>query len=194
MRRHPLLIPLALGVGVALGCGGSGPEYSIEREGQQEVIGSQNPADVRRPAARDGGGGTERAPTRRGGLEPSQTRTVDDPVTAGLLPPVLERYDHVADRGHLLPTDCPEGTEFVDERKERGLAQFCILPADGVRHGPSIRWFGSNRVKDVGPYQAGKRNGWWTQWKRDGTRSGAWLYVDGNPVKGEAEGGEEGAP
>lgn len=184
MRRHPLILPLALGVVVALGCGSGGPEYSLERVGTEEVVGTQNPADVRRPAAR-GDDGRERAPTRRGGLEPSQSRTVDDPVTAGLLPPVLERYDHVADRGHLLPADCPEGTDFVDERKGPSLAQFCILPADGVRHGPSIRWFGSNHIQDVGPYQAGKRNGWWTQWTKNGTRSGSWLYVDGNPVKGE---------
>jgi hypothetical protein len=185
MRHRPLLLPLGLGLAVALGCGG-GPEYFVEREGQEEVLGTQNPADARKPAARRGdGGGGDVAPVRRGGLEPSQSRTVDDPVTAGLLPPVLERYDHVADRGHLLPEDCPEGTEFIDERKDRSLAQFCILPADGVRHGPSIRWFGTNRIKDVGPYQAGKRNGWWIQWKRDGSRAGAWLYVDGNPVKGE---------
>lgn len=190
MPRHPLLIPLALGLVVALGCGSSGPEYSIEREGQQEVIGTQNPADVRSPAARNASEGSGPAPTRRGGLEPSQSRRVDAPVTAGLLPPVLERYDHVADRGHLLPEDCPKGTEFVDERKERSLTQYCRLLTDGVRHGPSIRWFGPNRIQDVGPYQGGKRNGWWVQWLRNGKRSGAWLYVDGNPVKGEEDGGE----
>ncbi|MEC7948544.1 MAG: hypothetical protein VX265_13350 [Myxococcota bacterium] len=183
MVRHPLLIALVLGVGVCFGCGG-GTEYFVEREGQQEVIGTQNPADARRPAARSTDAGASRS-ARRGGLQPSQSRTVDDHVTPGLLPPVLERYDVIAERGHLLPEDCPDGTEFVDERKDRSLSQFCILPADGVRHGPSIRWFGTNRIKDVGPYQAGKRNGWWTQWKRDGTRSGSWLYANGDPIRGE---------
>jgi len=185
MRLKPLPLLTGLGLFIAFGCGG-GPEYFVEREGQQEVIGDQNPADVRVPAARAGDPGPPPASPRRGGLQPTQSRTVDAPVTNGLLPPVLERYDHVAERGHLLPDDCPDGTEFVDERKDRSLAQYCVLRADGVRHGPSIRWFGPDRIKDVGPYQAGKRNGWWLQWKRDGTRGGAWRYVDGDPVQGEA--------
>lgn len=186
MRPTPLTFLAGLGLAIALGCGG-GPEYFVEREGQQEVIGDQNPADVRAPAARDGGPGPAAVSPRRGGLQPTQSRTVDAPVTAGLLPPVLERYDHVAERGHLLPDDCPDGTRFVDEQKDRSLAQYCVLESDGVRHGPSVRWFGPGRIKDVGPYQAGKRNGWWLQWKRNGTPAGAWLYVNGDPVKGEAE-------
>ena len=179
-------------IAVLIACN-DGPEYFVEREGQQEVVGSDNPADSRQPAARKQDAATPLGASRRGIMQPSQSRTVDDPVTAGLLPPVLERYDHVAERGRLLPEDCPDGTKFVDERKDRGLAQYCILETDGVRHGPAIRWFGTNRVQDVGPYIAGKRNGWWIQWKKNGQRGGAWRYVNGNPVEGEAS-AEEGTP
>ena len=185
MPRVLLSSCVGFGLAIALACGGGGPEYFVEREGQQEVIGDQNPADVRSPAARSEGSGEPSRPVRSSGPQPTQSRTVDDPVTAGLLPPVLDRYDHVAERGHLLPEDCPEGTRFVDEKKDRSLAQFCVLESDGVRHGPSIRWFGPNRIQDVGPYMAGKRNGWWLQWRRNGTRAGAWRYLDGNPVEGE---------
>lgn len=186
MRRSLLLPVLLVAGGFCLACGFGGPEHFVEREGSEEVVGNQNPADQRRPAARAGEPDDTPASRRTGGpVQPSQSRVVDDEVEAGLLPPVLERYDHVAERGELLPSDCPEGTEFKADQGAREAAQYCILPRDDVRHGPSITWFGPGRPKSVGPYIGGKRNGWWLQWKKNGEKSRAWLYVNGDPVKGE---------
>jgi hypothetical protein len=187
MRRRTMLPVLSLlGAGAAACGGSSNPKYFQEREGGEEVVGNQNPADRRTPAARSGDADATVAGRRTGGpAQPTQSRVVDDEVEAQLLPPVLERYDHIAERGKLLPSDCPEGTEYKDDQEGYEVGQHCILPHDGVRHGPSISWFGPGRPKAVGPYIGGKRNGWWLQWKRNGEKSRAWLYVNGDPVKGE---------
>lgn len=183
MPRRPLLLVLGTMLGFALACGKSEPKYSQERVGEVEVVGDGDPAAARRAEGRKKAG-TTTTPGRNPSGGTNTTR-VDDPVSSGLLPPVYERYEHLVEKGHMTTSDCPDGTEFVDEKGGRSLTQFCILPEDDVRHGPSMTWFGSNRLKAVGPYVAGKRNGWWIQFKKNGKRAGAWRYLDGNPVEGE---------
>ena len=179
------MLVLGLMLGFGLACGKSGPKYFQQREGVEEVVGDGDPVGSRRAAGREEAG-TSTLPGRNASGGTSTTR-VDDPVSSGLLPPVAERYDHLIEQGFMTASDCPEGTTYINKRADRELAQYCELPNDGVRHGPSMTWFGTNNLKAVGPYMAGKRNGWWVQFAKNGKRAGAWRYVDGNPVEGEDE-------
>jgi len=161
---------LFLGVWFLAGCGDGIPTPWVERRGQVEVVG--NPANV------DQGSDPEQAaPSTE---QQNATRRVDDDVPDGL-GAVDADYASLAESGEI--ESCPEGTSLRDERKTK--YQVYCATAEGVHHGPFLLWHNNGQVKEVGPYQGGKRHGTWQTFSKDGSLYSVYQWENGAPVSGE---------
>jgi hypothetical protein len=164
----------------AVACGSSIPKPWSKREGQQTVVGS-GPAEERTARRSEGEAG---APARSDGAQGSgiqapQVQRVG-PEVPDDLPPVEVRYDQVCATAHI--ETCPEGTTWKDERHDHNR-EFCAL-SNGVRHGPYVGLHPSGKIKECGPYVGGIREGYWSEWDRDGKIAGTWRWVGGSPTSG----------
>jgi hypothetical protein len=181
MRPAPLLLLVVVGFGLACGGGPSGsvPKPWSKREGSKEIVGDSTGEPDREQRAADRKGSqdprSERAP-EGGLLQPNVT--VVEPNLPDYLPPVADRYDELAATGKIA--ECPPGTSLHEDRN----GQHCAFP-DGLRHGPYLAMHNNGRVREVGPYYGGKRQGWWSTWESDGTLVGSWRWEKGEAVEGE---------
>lgn len=180
--RHLLLITLLLHGACLLACGSSTPKPWSKREGQEVVVGSE-PVESHETHRNDeqgaqlnSNGGSS---TTGSGMQSPQVQRVG-PEVPDNLPPVESRYDQVCATAHI--STCPDGTTWKDERHDY-YREYCALP-NGVRHGPYVGLHPNGRIKECGPYVGGIRQGYWSEWDRDGKVAGTWKWENGAPTSG----------
>lgn len=107
---------------------------------------------------------------------------VDAEIPEGaVLAEVKTDYEHLYKAGAI--DACPEGTTLQEKKRGDIRSSFCGL-SNGVRHGPWIDFWENGKIREIGPYVAGKRHGTFTTWDTKGKLTSRYTFENGTPGPG----------
>lgn len=116
-------------------------------------------------------------------VQPAQVTIVNPEIPEGtVLSEVKADYEYLEKTGKI--DACPEGTTLMDKDGTDGKQSFCAL-SNGVRHGPWIAYWPNGKVREVGPYVAGFRNGTFTTWNSRGKLNSRYTWTNGQVGAGQ---------
>ena len=116
-------------------------------------------------------------------VQPANVRIENPDIPEGtVLADVKSDYEYLAKTGKI--DACPEGTTLTDKDGTDGKQSFCAL-ANGVRHGPWIAYWPNGKVREIGPYVAGFRNGTFTTWNSRGKLNSRYTWTNGQVGAGQ---------
>lgn len=198
------LLVLLLGIGLgSLACSGLGGKEEAskgeaapkmaELPAQQAPSGPVTSVQLNEPGApavlpsTKGVEQGQQAAVQSGHLLPPNITKLDPEIPPG---DVLEDYDRDVD--YLAKTQkiesCPKPATVQEKVSGYEIWRYCGL-SNGVRHGPWMAFYrggkGDGKLKEIGPYYGGYRNGWFTHWNEFGQKDSHYEWLNGEPVNGE---------
>lgn len=114
--------------------------------------------------------------------DPQVTIVPPDIPEGAVLGEVQTDYEHLSKTGKI--ESCPEGTTLQDKDGTDGKQSFCGLE-NGVRHGPWIAFWPNGKVREIGPYIKGYRNGTFTTWNKAGKVNSRYTWTNGQIGAGQ---------
>lgn len=116
-------------------------------------------------------------------IQPANVKIVNPEIPEdAVLGEVKSDYEYLYKTGKI--DACPEGTTAQDKDGTDGKQSFCGL-TNGVRHGPWIAYWPNGKVREIGPYVAGFRNGTFTTWNNRGKLNSRYTWTNGQIGAGQ---------